>query len=161
MFNRTTSTLGVLCVFARVILYPIFSSWRQACPEPFLCQDKLRRRDAKTAKKNIFLFLRTWRPLRLAPWNILSTEALSFHSRHYFTGRAPWNILSTEALSFHSRHYFTGRAPWNTYSTKIELFARSAIPWGKSPFIRFPKPKFICNPEKDVPALFRTRPSIA
>ena len=139
MFNRTTSTLGVLCVFARVILYPIFSSWRQACPEPFLCQDKLRRRDAKTAKKNIFLFLRTWRPLRLVPWN----------------------ILSTEALSFHSRHYFTGRAPWNTYSTKIELFARSAIPWGKSPFIRFPKPKFICNPEGDVPALFRTRPSIA
>ena len=139
MFNRTTSTLGVLCVFARVILYPIFSSSRQACPEPFLCQDKLRRRDAMTAKKNIFLFLRTWRPLRLAPWN----------------------ILSTEALSFHSRHYFTGRAPWNTYSTKIELFARSAIPWGKSPFIRFPKPKFICNPEKDVPALFRTRPSIA
>ena len=139
MFNRTTSTLGVLCVFARVILYPIFSSWRQACPEPFLCQDKLRRRDAKTAKKNIFLFLRTWRPLRLAPWN----------------------ILSTEALSFHSRHYFTGRAPWNTYSTKIELFARSAIPWGKSLFIRFPKPKFICNPEGDVPALFRTRPSIA
>ena len=139
MFNRTTSTLGVLCVFARVILYPIFSSWRQACPEPFLCQDKLRRRDAMTAQKNIFLFLRTWRPLRLAPWN----------------------ILSTEALSFHSRHYFTGRAPWNTYSTKIELFARSAIPWGKSPFIRFPKPKFICNPEKDVPALFRTRPSIA
>ncbi len=46
---------------------------RQACPEPFLCQDKLRRRDAKpalskaeeTAKKNNFLFLLTWRPLRL------------------------------------------------------------------------------------------------
>jgi hypothetical protein len=38
MFNRTTSTfseLGVLCVFARVIVYPIFSSSRQ---------------DAKTAK---------------------------------------------------------------------------------------------------------------
>ena len=43
---------------------------------------------------------------------------------------APWNILSTEALSFHSRHYLTGRAPWNTDSTKIELFARSAIPQG-------------------------------
>ncbi len=49
-FNRTTSTIGALCVFARVILYPIFSSSRQ---------------DAKTAKKNVFLFLRTWRPLRL------------------------------------------------------------------------------------------------
>ncbi len=84
-------------------------------------------------------FVCSWRPLRLAPWN----------------------ILSTEALSFHSRHYFTGRAPWNTDSTKTELFARSAIPWGKSPFIRFPKPKFICNPEGDVPALFRTGPSVA
>ncbi len=55
---------------------------------------------------------------------------------------APWNILSTEALSFHSRHYFTGRVPWNTDSTKIELFARSAISRGKSSFIGFPKPKF-------------------
>ncbi len=55
---------------------------------------------------------------------------------------APWNILSTEALFFHSRYYFTGRAPWNTDSTKIELFARSAIPQGESSFIRFLKPKF-------------------
>ncbi len=44
---------------------------------------------------------------------------------------APWNILSTEALSFLSRHYFTGRAPWNTDSTKIELFTLSAIPQGR------------------------------
>ena len=127
-------------------------------------QQSFSRQDAKTAKKNIFLFLRTWRPLRLAPWNILSTEALSFHSRHYFTGRVPWNILSTEALSFHSQHYSTGRVPWNTYSTKIELFTQSAIPQGsprgvlistqaeydsqgvtprgKSSFIRFRNPKF-------------------
>ncbi len=49
---------------------------------------------------------------------------------------APWNILSTEALSFHSVHYFTGLAPWNTDSTKIELFSRSAIPQGESSFIR-------------------------
>jgi len=77
---------------------------------------------------------------------------------------APWNILSTKASSFHSRHYFMGRASWNTDSTKIELFARSAIPRssprgipprqkiyrfrreviprGKSSFIRFPKPPF-------------------
>ncbi len=55
---------------------------------------------------------------------------------------APWNILSTEALSFHSRYYFTGRAPWNIDSTKIELFVRSAIPQGELSFIRFPKPKF-------------------
>ncbi len=55
---------------------------------------------------------------------------------------APWNILSTEALSFHSRHYFTGRVPWNTDSTKIELFALRVIPQGRSSFIRFPKPKF-------------------
>ena len=37
----------------RGLVYPIFSLSRQACPEPFLCQDKLRRRDAKTAKKKI------------------------------------------------------------------------------------------------------------
>jgi hypothetical protein len=54
MFNRTTSTLGVLCgstllttlspskgAFARTILYPIFSSSRQ---------------DAKIAKKTFLIF---------------------------------------------------------------------------------------------------------
>jgi len=108
-------------------------------------QQSFSRQDVKTAKKNIFLFLRTWRPLRLCG----SPRGIS---------------LSTEALFFHSRHYFTGRVPWNTDSTKIELFARSAIPQGsqcgvlistqaeydpqgitprgKSSFIRFPKPKF-------------------
>jgi hypothetical protein len=60
-----------------------------------------------------------------------STERLQHLA--YF---APWNILSTEALSFHSRHYFTGRAPWNTDSTKIELFTRNAIPQGEASFIR-------------------------
>ncbi len=34
---------------------------------------------------------------------------------------APWNILSTQALSFHSQHDFTGRVPWNTDSTMIEF----------------------------------------
>ncbi len=89
MFNRTTSTLselGVLCPVeyrldrkyigfavklfhgARVILYPIFSSSRQACPEPtsrllrqaqderLVCRracPELSRRDAKTAKNEI------------------------------------------------------------------------------------------------------------
>ena len=43
---------------------------------------------------------------------------------------APWNIRSTEALSYHSRQYFTGRAPWNTNSTVAELLARSTIPQG-------------------------------
>jgi len=99
VFDRTTSTLGVLCAFAarpveypfhrsviftftvlfhgaspveyrldqdRVvrpkrystgqgIFYPIFSSSRQACPETFRCQDKLHRRDAKTAKNEILI----------------------------------------------------------------------------------------------------------
>ncbi len=36
MFNRTTSTLGALCVFARVILNPIFSSSRQDAKKTFL-----------------------------------------------------------------------------------------------------------------------------
>ena len=51
---------------------------------------------------------------------------------------APWNILSTEALSFHSRHYFTGQAPWNTDSIEVDSFARSVIPQGESSFIRSP-----------------------
>ena len=69
------SELGVLCAFARVILHPIFSSSRQ---------------DAKTAKKNSFLFLRTWRPLRLCgsprgiptrPRSSCSPEALFHRAR--------------------------------------------------------------------------------
>jgi len=53
-----------------VIVYPIFSSSRQACPEQS-------RRDAKTAKKNTFLFLRTWRPLRLCESHRLSDLLLT------------------------------------------------------------------------------------
>ncbi|MCZ6547885.1 MAG: hypothetical protein O6837_07190, partial [Deltaproteobacteria bacterium] len=41
----------------RGLVYPIFSLSRQACPEPFLCQDKLRRRDTKTAKKTFLILL--------------------------------------------------------------------------------------------------------
>ncbi len=48
------SELGALCAFARGLVYPIFSLSRQACPEPFLCQDKLRRRDTK---KTILILL--------------------------------------------------------------------------------------------------------
>ena len=59
-----------------------------------------------------------------------------------FAPFAPWNSLTDGALVLHSCHYYTGRAPCNTDSTKIELFARSAIPRGESPFVRFPKPKF-------------------
>ena len=110
MFNRTTSTLGVLCVFARVILYPIFSSWRQACPEQS-------RRDAKTAKKNIFLFLRTWRPLRLCG----SPRGISFPQKRYLfihgiisrgeprgIPTRPRSIWSPEALFYGASHRLSG-----------------------------------------------------
>jgi hypothetical protein len=50
---------------------------------------------------------------------------------------APWNILSMEALSFHSRHYSTGRAPWNIDLTEGELFTRNAIPQGELSFSEF------------------------
>ena len=55
---------------------------------------------------------------------------------------APWNILSTEALSFHSRHYSTGRTPWNTHSAEVQLFVHSTIPQGESSFPRFLNPTF-------------------
>jgi len=38
-----------------------------------------------------YLYLASFASLRLAPWNTLSTEALSFHSRYYSTGLALWN----------------------------------------------------------------------
>jgi len=48
------STLGALCAFARIIVYPIFSSSRQACKETY------------------FPIFRTWRPLRLCESHRLS-----------------------------------------------------------------------------------------
>ncbi len=71
----------------------------------------------------------------LSPQNsLLSTESA--------VRLAPWNILSTEALSFHSRHYSTGRTPWNTHSAEVQLFVHSTIPQGESSFPRFLNPKF-------------------
>ena len=134
MFNRTTSTLGVLCVFARVILYPIFSSWRQACPEPFLCQDKLRRRDAKTAKKNIFLFLRTWRPLRLCG----SPRGISFPQKRYLfihgiisrgeprgIPTRPRSSCSPEALFHGASHRLSGFLNPNLFAIPKGMCPRS------------------------------------
>ena len=71
------------------------------------------RQDAKTAKKNIFLFslnLAPFAPLQLAPWNNAVNEKIT----------VPWT------------GYSTGLAPWNTDSTEIQSSARSAIPQGES-----------------------------
>ncbi len=45
----------------------------------------------------------------LAQWNILSTEVLSFHSRHYSTGLALWSISHGRDNSTRSSCYSTGR----------------------------------------------------
>jgi len=86
---------------------------RRACPEQS-------RRDAKTAKKNIFLFLRTWRPLRLAPWNTDSTK-IELFVRSAIPQGSPRGVL---------------------ISTQAEYDPQGVTPRGKSSFIRFPKPKF-------------------
>jgi hypothetical protein len=36
---------------------------------------------------------------------------------------APWNILTAEALWSHPLRYSTGRAPWNTATTEVEMYA--------------------------------------
>ncbi len=91
LFSRSAIPQG------RGILYPIFSSSRQACPEPFLCQDKLRRRDAKSAKKKFFLFLRTWRPLPrgVRPWRSCSDcgEINTPQGESPFIRSSPWRPL--------------------------------------------------------------------
>ena len=86
-------------------------------------------------KENLFFQAKPWKKPRFLPIKY-STQRLQHLASFAPLRLAPWNILSTEALSFHSRHYFTGRVPWNTDSTKIALFARSAIPQGESSFIR-------------------------
>ncbi|MFB3122454.1 MAG: hypothetical protein ACE10H_09735, partial [Candidatus Binatia bacterium] len=69
MINRTTSTLGVLCAFAarpveyrldqdRVVRSKRYSTGGAIAYPIFTHR-------AKITKNNIFLFLRTWRPLRL------------------------------------------------------------------------------------------------
>ena len=70
--NSEGSRLPIKCSTER--LQQSFS--RQACPEQS-------RRDAKTAKKNIFLFLRTWRPLRLCASHRLS-DSLNPNSSENF-----------------------------------------------------------------------------
>ena len=71
------------------------------------------RQDAKTAKKNIFLFspnLAPFAPLQLAPWNNAVNERITLL----------W------------KGHSTGGAPWNTDSTEVNLFAPSSIPQGES-----------------------------
>jgi len=132
---------------------------RQACPEPFLCQDKLRRRYAKTTKNEIPIsniemrnnnkirmtkipncLVNCFEHLHFCHYNLfrISDFVLRVFCSPFVASFAPWNILFTEALSFHSRHYFTGRALWNTDSTKIVLFSRSAIPQGRVIFSPIP-----------------------
>ena len=120
-----------------------------------------RRQDRKEKYFPISPNLACFAPLRLAPWNILSTEALSFHSRHYFTGRVPWYTDSTKIELFARSAIPQGSPCGVLISTqaeyhpqgvtsprripprqKIYLFRREVIPQGESSFIRFPKPKF-------------------
>jgi hypothetical protein len=120
-----------------------------------------RRQDRKEKYFPISPNLASFAPLRLAPWNILSTEALSFHSRHYFTGRVPWNTDSTKIELF-TRNAIPQGSPRGVLTStqaeydpqgvtplrgisprqKIYRFRREVIPQGESSFIRFPKPKF-------------------
>ncbi len=74
--NVPLSVLGVLCAFARVIVYPIFSSLRQVCPE----------KSRRDANKYISLWLRTWRALPRGiptrPRSSCSPEALFHRGSH-------------------------------------------------------------------------------
>ncbi len=96
---------------------------RQACPEQS-------RRDAKTAKRNTFLFLRTWRPLRLCESYLLSDFLLIAPRRQdrkeNFFDPLPWRPLPR------------GVRPWGSYSACVEI----NTPQGELSFLRFPKPKF-------------------
>ena len=103
--------------FARGLVYPIFSSLRQDA------------KTAKTAKKNIFLFIRTWRPL----W---------FDCAHYPESIEGRLCNSPRGISFPQKRY---------------LFIHGIIPRGKSSFIRFPKPKFNGKFQICLVSPFRTR----
>ncbi len=94
-------------------------------------QQNFSRQDAKTAKKNIFLFLRTWRPLRLCgsprgiptrPRSGYSPEAL-FHRASYRLSDS-LNPNSTENFKYICKHFFRG---WRCLSRlrsepKIEIW---------------------------------------
>jgi hypothetical protein len=95
MFNGTTSTIFIAqrCQEHKEKNYPIspnlasFAPLRETAIIRFLIFIAPRRQERKEKNYPISPNLASFAPLRLAPWNILSTEALSFHSRHYSTGR--------------------------------------------------------------------------
>ena len=101
-----------------------------------------RRQDRKEKYFPISPNLASFAPLRLAPWNILSTEALSFHSRHYSTGRVPWNTYSTKIELFTQSAIPQGSPRGVLISTQAEYDPQGVTPRGKSSFIRFRNPKF-------------------
>jgi len=101
MFNRTTATKYFAPSLSRAK-----PKGRQACPEPFLCQDKLRRRDRKDkyfpVSPNLASLLRQRtdqpqaEPLQLAPWNTDSTKVELFARSAIPQGSPSGVLISTQ-----------------------------------------------------------------